>query len=307
MKQYQDILRTIMETGQDTENRTGVKTRKLFGCPMRFNMADGFPATTTKKLAFNTVKGELIGFIRGLDNAADFRELGVKIWDANANENHQWLENPEREGEDDLGRIYGVQWRNWRHPDWSGKDKQRGRRVWTDQLSNVVEGIKTTVMDPSDSISRRLIVTAWNPAEIDQMALPPCHMFFQYNVRTTQKNPHSKPFLDLLMYQRSCDMFLGVPFNIASYALLLKMTAQVTGTVAGELIHVLGDAHIYHNHFDQVEEVLSREPLPLPKLWLNPNVVPTLDFDCDLERFDPSYIKLVDYDHHGTIKAEMAV
>jgi thymidylate synthase len=300
-----------METGQDTENRTGVKTRKIFGCQMRFNMADGFPATTTKKLAFNTVKGELIGFIQGLDNAADFRELGVNIWDANANDNEDWLRSGEREGEDDLGRIYGVQWRDWRCPPYKRNGRHiGGTRIWIDQLQNAVEGIIDTVTNPSDPRARRLIVTAWNPAEIGQMALPPCHMFFQYNVRPTQKNPNSKPYLDLLMYQRSCDMFLGVPFNIASYSLLLHMTAQLTGTVAGDFVHILGDSHIYHNHFDQVEELLSREPLPPPKLWLNPNVVPVLpgpDLECALEQFDMEDIKLVDYDHHGTIKAEMAV
>ncbi len=298
MKQYHEILQEIMETGQDTENRTGVKTRKIFGCQMRFNMLDGFPATTTKKLAFNTVKGELIGFLNGCDSAEEFRELGVKIWDANANENQQWLENPNRKGEDDLGRIYGVQWRNWRHPDWSGKDKQRGRRVWTDQISNVVEHIKDTREDPSVSVARRLIVTAWNPAEIDEMALPPCHMFFQYNVRRPADGPG--PYLDLLMYQRSCDMFLGVPFNIASYSMLLNMTAQVTRCIPGELVHVLGDDHIYHNHFNQVEELLSRTCLPLPKLDIDPSIE-------NIDDFRPGHIWLRDYNFHPPIKAEMAV
>ncbi|MDX1607896.1 MAG: thymidylate synthase [Candidatus Spechtbacterales bacterium] len=292
-KQYLDLLDIIMKDGDDRPVRNG-HTRAIFGAWMRFDMSKGFPALTTKKLAFNAVKGELIGFIRGVDNAADFRELGVRIWDANANENEQWLNNPNRRGQDDLGRIYGVQWRNWRSVKLVPR-KILGIRLPSfrveiktiDQLKEVIEGIKNS------PFSRRHIVSAWNPGELDQMALPPCHMEFQFFVRSTGH-------LDLMMKQRSCDMFLGVPFNIASYSLLLHMVAQVTGYEPGEFIHYLGDAHIYHNHFEQVREQLERQPMELPKLWLNPDIT-------DIDDFKPEDIKLVDYEHHPAIRAEMNV
>lgn len=275
-QQYLDLLQDILENGIDKPNRTGVDTRALFGRTMRFSLEDGFPAITTKKLFFTMVAGELLGFLRGYDNAADFRDLGVTVWDGDANENPQWVSNPNRKGKDDLGRIYGAQWRSWTSP--NGKA--------TDQLQHVIDGIKNS---PN---SRRLVVTAWNPGELNQMALPPCHMFFQFFTRGDK--------LDMSMYQRSCDTFLGVPFNIASYALLLSMVAHVTGYKPGEFVHVLGDTHLYHNHFEQVKEQLAREPLALPQLWLNPEVT-------NIDDFTPEDIKLVRYEHHPPIKAKLNV
>ncbi len=273
MKQYLDLLRHTFENGTDRPDRTGVGTRAVFGQTMRFDMADGFPAMTTKKLAFNAVKAELLWFISGSSDVKDLQKLGCHIWDANAEAGY-W--KPKARFEGDLGRVYGVQWRSWQAPD--------GKTV--DQLKKAIECIGK---DPND---RRIIVSAWNPGELDHMALPPCHMFFQLFVANEK--------LSLSMYQRSCDMFLGVPFNIASYSLLLHMIAQVTGLQAGEFVHVLGDTHIYQNHFDQVREQLAREPYPLPKLWLNPEVK-------DIEKFSMDDIKLINYQSHPTIKAPMAV
>ncbi len=240
---------------------------------MRYNMADGFPAITTKKLAFKATKAELLWFISGSSDVKKLQELGCRIWDANAEADY-W--KPKARFKGDLGRVYGVQWRSWQRPDGST----------VDQLTDVIQHIKE---QPHD---RRLVVAAWNPGELDQMALPPCHAFFQFFVAANK--------LSLQMYQRSCDMFLGVPFNIASYSLLLHMAAQVTSLKAGEFIHTLGDAHIYENHFDQVQEQLQREPFPLPKLKLNPAV-------NDIEKFTMDDIELVDYQYHPPIKAEMAV
>jgi thymidylate synthase len=248
---------------------------------LRFNLEDGFPAVTTKQLAFNAVKGELLWFIE--DNGSDIRlkeimgKDGVPakhtIWTDNANAPY-W--KPKAKFEGDLGRVYGVQWRHWKRPN--------GTEV--DQLAEIIERIKK---DPND---RRLIVTAWNPGELDQMALPPCHMTFQFFVANGK--------LSLHMLQRSCDMFLGVPFNIASYALLLAMIAQVTDLKPHECVLTLDDAHIYHEHFDAVKEQLKREPMKLPRLWLNPDIK-------DINKFTMDDIKLVDYEHHPTIKAEMIV
>ncbi len=273
MKQYLDLLQEIIDHGVDRPDRTGVGTRAVFGRMMRFDMADGFPAITTKRLAFNALKAELLWFISGSSDVKDLQKLGCHIWDANAEADY-W--KPKAKFTGDVGRIYGVQWRSWRTTD--------GPEV--DQLADVILRIKK---NPSD---RRLIVNAWNPGEIGQSALPPCHTFFQFFVADNK--------LSISMYQRSCDMFLGVPFNIASYALLLHMIARVTGLQAGEFIHMLGDTHIYHNHFDQVREQLSRKPHPLPQLWLNPEVK-------DIDVFAMDDIKLVNYRSHPTIKAPMAV
>ncbi len=273
MKQYLDALKYILENGTDRENRTGIKTRGVFGMQMRFNMKNGFPAVTTKKLAFNTMKAELLWFISGSSDVKELQKLGSHIWDANAEADY-W--KPKAEFPGDLGRIYGVQWRKWKAPD--------GREI--DQLAEAIRQIKEQPQ------SRRIIVTAWNPAELEQMALPPCHAFFQFFVANKK--------LSLQMYQRSCDMFLGVPFNIASYSLLLHMVAQVTSLEPYEYIQTLGDAHIYHNHLEQVKEQLKRKPFPLPKLKLNPDIK-------NIDDFKMEDIGLVNYKHHPAIKAPMAV
>jgi thymidylate synthase len=275
MKQYIDVLRNIYAEGYDVDGRNG-KTRKLFAQQMRFSFAKGFPAVTTKKLAFNKMKSELLWFIEGSGDDNRLKEIaGTEntIWTANA-EAEYW--KPKAKFPGDLGRVYGVQWRHWRKPD--------GTEV--DQLREVIERIKTLPHD------RRHVVTAWNPGEIEEMALPPCHMLFQFFVADGKLSIH--------MVQRSCDMFLGVPFNIASYALLLAMVAQVTGLEPDECVLTLNDAHIYHDHFAAVEEQLAREPLPLPQLWLNPDV-------RDIDGFKMDDIKLVGYESHPPIKAVMAV
>ena len=275
MQEYLTVLKDIYENGTDVEGRNG-KTRKLFARQLRFNLENGFPAITTKKLAFKAVKSELLWFIEGSGDDNRLKELNGSdstIWTANA-EAEYW--KPKAKFVGDLGRIYGVQWRHWQKPN--------GTEI--DQLQEVIDRIKT---NPHD---RRLIVTAWNPGELDQMALPPCHMFFQFFVANNK--------LSLHMVQRSCDMFLGVPFNIASYALLLSMVAQATGLKAHECILSLNDVHIYHDHFTAVEEQLTRTPLHLPKLWLNPDIVDINDFTMD-------DIELREYEHHPPIKAVMAV
>ncbi|MDA8611433.1 thymidylate synthase [Candidatus Pacebacteria bacterium] len=280
MKTYNEVLKKIYENGTDRTGRNG-KTRALFAQQIRFNLEEGFPAVTTKKLAFKAVKSELIWFLEGgyKDGRASderLKELNNSektIWTANANSDY-W--KPKAQFEGDLGRVYGVQWREWQAPD--------GKVI--DQLSEVIEKLKTA---PND---RRLIVSAWNPGELDDMALPPCHMMFQFFAANGK--------LSLHMVQRSCDMFLGVPFNIASYSLLLSMVAQVVGMKPYECVLTLNDAHIYHEHFSAVEEQLSREPKKLPDLWLNPEIK-------DIDDFKMEDIKLENYEHHPQIKAKMIV
>jgi thymidylate synthase len=274
MKQYLDLLKKILDEGTDRPDRTGVGSRAIFGNLMRFNMADGFPAVTTKKLAFEVVKAELLWFLSGSSDNKELQKLGCHIWDGNANADY-W--KPKAKFEGDLGRVYGVQWRNWKSP---------YTDVPIDQLKNILETLKK---NPND---RRMIISAWNPAELEMMALPPCHLLFHFFAIDGK--------LSLLMYQRSCDTFLGVPFNIASYSLLLHMVAREVGMVPHEFVHILGDTHIYLNHFDQVKEQLARQPYQLPKLWLNPEIKNVLDFKMD-------DIKLENYQHHPTIKAPMAV
>lgn len=282
MKQYLDSLQYIMENGIDKPNRTGIDTRALFGVQMRFNMNHGFPAVTTKRLAWKSVVSELLWFLEGSGDERRLAEIlhGTRdqekktIWTANAQSDF-WKSKANFAG--DLGRVYGVQWRKWKSPN---SDQP------IDQIKNVIEKLKN---DPND---RRIIVSAWNPGELDQMALPPCHLMFHFFTAGDK--------LSLLMYQRSCDMFLGVPFNIASYSLLLSMIASVTGFNPHEFVHILGDSHIYVNHFDAVKEQVSRKPLPLPKLWLNPEIK-------NIDDFTMNDIKLIDYQFHPAIKAEMAV
>ncbi|MGY6708934.1 MAG: thymidylate synthase [Rhizobiaceae bacterium] len=264
MRQYLDLLDHVMNNGTDRGDRTGTGTRSVFGYQMRFDLADGFPLVTTKKLHLRSIIHELLWFLKGETNIAYLKENGVSIWD-------EWADE---KGE--LGPVYGAQWRSWPAPD--------GRQI--DQIAWLLEEIRTT---PN---SRRLIVSAWNPAEIDRMALPPCHCLFQFNVTAGR--------LSCQLYQRSADIFLGVPFNIASYALLTMMVAQATGLRPGEFVHTLGDAHIYSNHFEQAELQLQRSPKPLPEMRLNPAV-------RDLFAFRYEDFELVGYEADAHIKAPVAV
>ena len=261
---YEDLLAEVMAEGAQKGDRTGTGTRSVFGRQLRYDLSESFPLITTKRVHFKSVALELLWFLRGDSNVRWLQERGVKIWD-------EWADE---DGE--LGPVYGVQWRSWPTPD--------GGQI--DQIARVVESLKTT---PD---SRRHIVTAWNPAEVDQMALPPCHAMFQFYVADGK--------LSCQLYQRSADLFLGVPFNIASYALLTLMVAQQTGLEPGEFVWTGGDCHIYSNHEDQVREQLSREPYPYPQLVLRRT--PQDIFSYELEDFE-----LVDYQHHPTIKAPIAV
>jgi thymidylate synthase len=277
MKTYLDALKFVLENGQVREDRTGTGTIGVFGMQQRYDLSFGFPAVTTKKLAFKACLSELLWFLEGSNDERRLCEIlhgnrsadKKTIWTGNATSKY-WLPNAEFIG--DLGRVYGVQWR-----DFGG----------VDQVVELINGIK------KDPYGRRHILTAWNPGQLDQMALPPCHCFAQFYVSANGK-------LSCQMYQRSCDMFLGVPFNIASYSLLTHMIAQVCELEAGEFVHVLGDAHIYLNHVEQVKEQLAREPLPLPTLWINPDVRDILTFTMEDFRLDG-------YNCHPPIKAPMAV
>lgn len=266
MRTYLDLLRTVYEQGTDRLDRTGVGTRAMFGAQCRYPLQDGFPLVTTKKVYTRAVIHELLWFIKGDTNIRYLNENNVSIWDEWADQNG------------DLGRIYGAQWTDWRSPD--------GRSI--NQLHEVIDSIR------AQPESRRHIVCAWNPGELDKMALPPCHAFFQFFVDTNRGE------LSCQLYQRSADLFLGVPFNIASYALLTMMVAQVCGLQAGTFVHTFGDLHIYANHFEQVELQLSREPRPLPTMSLNPKVQGLEDFTFD-------DFKLEGYDPHPAIKAPIAV
>lgn len=289
MKPYHALLREIIDNGIRQPNRTGIDAISMPGAMMKFDLREGFPVVTTKRLAFKAVVGELLGFLRGVDNAADFRALGCNVWNQNANENAAWLANPHRRGEDDLGRIYGVQWRGWRGADGVG----------VDQVSNAV---RTILSNPYD---RRIIISAWKPDELGQMALPPCHVLYQFLANPDKKELH------LCMYQRSADAFLGVPFNTASCGLFLHIMSHFTGYTAATFTHFLADAHVYVNHLEQVEELLSRDPRPLPELRIA-ETVPTFasagDFDPSVfDQLHPGQFSLEGYDPHPAIKADMAV
>lgn len=264
MKQYLDLLRHIRDNGTSKTDRTGTGTLSVFGYQMRFDLAQGFPMVTTKKLHLKSIIHELLWFLKGDTNVKYLQDNGVRIW-------NEWAD-----ANGDLGHIYGYQWRSW--PDYDGG--------FIDQISQVIETIKR---DPD---SRRIIVSAWNVADLKNMNLPPCHAFFQFYVADGR--------LSLQLYQRSADTFLGVPFNIASYALLLMMVAQVTGLEPGEFVHTLGDAHIYNNHLEQVNEQLQRAPRRLPRMVINPAVTSIFDFTYD-------DFKLEDYDPHPHIKAQVSV
>ena len=264
MKQYLDLLRLVREQGVPRSDRTGVGTVGIFGHQLRFDLADGFPLLTTKKLHVKAIIHELLWFLSGSTNIRYLKENGVGIWDEWADESGE------------LGPVYGKQWRSWAAPD--------GRAI--DQIAQLLHGLK------ADPFSRRHIVSAWNPAEVDDMALPPCHCLFQFHVAEGR--------LSCQLYQRSADVFLGVPFNIASYALLTQMVAQVTGYAPGEFIHSFGDTHLYSNHIEQADLQLRREPRPLPRIRINPDVRSLFDFVYDDFRVE-------DYHPHPAIKAEVAV
>ncbi len=264
MQNYLDLIQHILENGIDKEDRTGTGTRSVFGYQMRFDLSKGFPLITTKKCHLRSIIHELLWFLKGDTNIRYLKENGVSIWD-------EWADE-----QGNLGPVYGYQWRSWPAPD--------GQHI--DQISNLIEQIKKT---PD---SRRLMVSAWNPALIDQMALPPCHALFQFYVADGK--------LSCQLYQRSADVFLGVPFNIASYALLTMMMAQVCGLELGDFVHTLGDAHLYRNHFDQAKEQLSRTPRNLPTMSINSDIK-------DLFAFTFDDFKLENYDPHPHIKAEVAV
>jgi len=264
MRQYLDLMRHVRENGVRKDDRTGTGTLSVFGYQMRFDLGEGFPLVTTKRLHLRSIVHELLWFLSGDSNIAYLKRNKVSIWDEWADDNG------------DLGPIYGVQWRSWPRPD--------GGRV--DQISQVLEQLR------SHPDSRRHVVTAWNPGQLERMGLPPCHALFQFYVAEGR--------LSCQLYQRSADIFLGVPFNIASYALLTHMVAQVTGLQPGEFIHTLGDAHLYLNHLEQADTQLQREPLPLPRLRLNPQVQSLFDF-----RYED--IEILDYRYHPHIKAPVAV
>ena len=329
MKQYLDSLQYILDHGDTREDRTGVGTIGVFGMQQRYDLSKGFPAVTTKRLAFKSCLSELLWFIEGSGDEQRLREIlhGSRdsekstIWTANATAPY-WLEQkkkilPKPPGFSyyvngkaagawdefevpnyDLGRVYGVQWRSWRRSgemityyDYVNTEKEMKQiprqDTHVDQLAELIKALK------EDPYSRRHILTAWNPGELDQMALPPCHCFAQFYVSKDNR-------LSCQMYQRSCDMFLGVPFNIASYSILTHMIAQVCGLEVGEFVHVLGDAHIYLNHVEQVKDQVQREPLPAPTLWINPKVT-------DIEKFTMNDFRLDNYNPMPSIKAPMAV
>lgn len=268
--QYLNLLDRVMKQGIDRGDRTGTGTRSIFAAQMRFNLADGFPLLTTKKVHLKSIIYELLWFLRGESNIKFLKDNGVTIW-------NEWAD-----ANGELGPVYGVQWRHWKTPD--------GKEV--DQINNLIHNIKETAKNENYVMGRRLILSAWNAGEIDEMALPPCHLLFQFYI--------AKGKLSCQMYQRSADMFLGVPFNIASYSLLTMMIAQATGLIPADFVHTLGDTHIYHNHFDQVKEQLAREPRSFPIMKINPAVKNIFDF-----KFDDFTIE--NYNPHPAIKAPISV
>jgi thymidylate synthase len=269
MQAYLDLVQRILDEGVEKRDRTGTGTRSVFGHQMRFDLSEGFPLVTTKKIHLKSVVGELLWFVSGETNVRWLQENGISIWD-------EWAD-----AGGELGPVYGHQWRSWPTPN--------GETV--DQLRGVVEALQT---DPD---SRRHIVSAWNVADLDAMALAPCHAFFQFYVAPQADGPGR---LSCQLYQRSADVFLGVPFNIASYALLTHMVAQVAGLEVGDFVHTFGDAHLYLNHLEQAREQLTREPRPLPELWLDPAVT-------DIDGFGFDSIKVTGYDPHPLIKAPIAI
>ncbi len=291
MQRYLDLLTDILDNGEVRDDRTGVGTKSVFGRQLRFDLNKGFPAITTKKLAWRAVKGELLWFLEGSGDERRLAEIThgtadgkVTIWTPNAMAGY-WQPHAKFPG--DLGRVYGVQWRDWQTHQVRWTSSSESEPVSIDQIAVLIEGLK------KDPYSRRHILSAWNVAELDQMALPPCHVLAQFYVSKDGR-------LSCHMYQRSVDVFLGLPFNIASYALLTHLLAHVCNLRVGELVISTGDTHIYLDHIEQVKEQLTRDPLSLPELFINPEV-------RDIDRFTMDDIQLVEYKSHGSIKAKMAV
>lgn len=324
MKQYLDLVRTVLDSGTWQENRTGIRTISIPGAMLRFDLQkDGFPAITTKRLAFKSVIGELIGFLRATRSAAEFRALGCKVWDQNANENAEWLNNPYRLGEDDLGPVYGVQWRQW--PAYKLLDADHKLQIQDAQkrgfrLISAVndEGVDKVLMykaidqlrDCLDTIinnpgSRRILFHGWNCADLDAIALPACHLLYQFLPNQTTKE------ISLCLYIRSNDIGLGTPFNLAEAAALLHVVGRLTGYKPKWFTYFIGDAHIYENHLDMLNEQMTRTPYAAPKLVLSdriPDYAVTGKYEPEwLEKLEPSDFSLENYEHHAPLSAPMAV
>lgn len=327
MKQYLDLVQNILDNGSWQENRTGIRTCSIPGAMMRFDLQQGFPAITTKKLAFKSAIGEMVGFLRASRNAADFRALGCKVWDQNANENQQWLANPYRLQHDDLGPVYGIQWREWPAYKVIDQDQAQSQAQMADAITRgyqqigVIEQengrssillykaidqlrqcLDTIMTDPG---SRRILFHGWNWAQLEEMALPPCHLLYQFLV-----NPDKRE-LSLCLYIRSNDIGLGAPFNLAEAAALLHLVARLTGYAPRWFTYFIGDAHIYENHLQMLQEQLRREPLPAPRLLISsriPDYAVSANYQPEwLERIEPGDFQLEGYQHHAPLTAPMAV
>ncbi len=323
MQQYQELIQTVIDTGSWQDNRTGIRTLSVPGAMMRFDLQQGFPAVTTKKLAFKSVVGELCAFLRASRSAADFRALGCKVWDQNANENQQWLDNPYRLGEDDLGPVYGVQWRQWPgfklialdQPAQIADAQKQGFRLISQfddagvpkvllhkAIDQLRECLDTIVNNPS---SRRILFHGWNPAVLDAVALPACHLLYQFI-----PNPATRE-LSMCLYVRSNDLGLGTPFNLAEAAALMHLVGRLTGYQPRWFSYFIGDAHIYENHMEMVSEQLTRTPFPAPQLRIAdrvPDFAVTGQYQPEwLELVEPSDFSLEGYQHHAPITAPMAV
>ena len=324
MQQYQELIQTVLDTGSWQDNRTGIRTLSVPGAMMRFDLLnDGFPAVTTKRLAFKSVVGELCAFLRASRSAADFRALGCKVWDQNANENKQWLENPYRLGEDDLGPVYGVQWRQWPgfklieldQPAQIADAQKNGFRLISQfddagvpkvllhkSIDQLRECLDTIVNNPG---SRRILFHGWNPAVLDAVALPACHLLYQFIPNPTTRE------LSMCLYVRSNDLGLGTPFNLAEGAALMHLVGRLTGYTPRWFSYFIGDAHIYENHMDMVKEQLTRTPFAAPQLRISdrvPDFAKTGKYEPEwLEKIEPSDFSLEGYQHHAPITAQMAV
>lgn len=323
MKQYLELVRDVIENGTLQGNRTGVRTISLPGAMLRFDLQKGFPAITTRRLAFKSAIGEMVGFLRGVKNAGEFRELGCKVWDQNANENAQWLANPFRQGHDDLGEIYGVQWRQW--PAYKriplsnpaaielaqsngfvkiAEAEEEGEAfvVLYKAIDQIRQCIDTIHNDPG---SRRILFHGWNCAQLDEMALPPCHLLYQFHPNVETKE------ISLTLYIRSNDLGLGTPFNLTEGAALLSLVGRLTGYTPRWFTYFIGDAHVYENHLDMLNEQLKREPLAAPKLVISdrvPEYAKTGVYEPEwLEKIEPSDFSLEGYEHHAPMTAPMAV